>query len=351
MEKFEWVTTGDMMAKIQEQLDLIREKEVALIQQARTTEELDEARRGILGKKGSLSTVMKKMGNLTQEERPIAGKAVNLLKEELQAALDARAALLKTAEIETAIAAEHIDITLPGVQPPTGGLHPLTLVQREIEDCFLRMGFTIELGPDLEDYYHNFQALNFPEDHPALDLQDTFYLSKDILLRTHTSPVQIRAMSAKKPPLAFIVPGKVYRCDADVTHSPMFHQVEGFVVDSNIRFSDLKGVLEAFIHRIFGPDTEYRLRPHYFPFTEPSAEVDILFERRHPNGHMVKDWLEILGAGMIHPRVLENCGIDPEKYTGFAFGLGVDRVAMLKYGINAIGHLLENDMRFLGQFA
>ncbi|MFW6255993.1 MAG: phenylalanine--tRNA ligase subunit alpha, partial [Candidatus Sumerlaeota bacterium] len=344
MDKFEWVTTGDMMAQLQEQLNAIHSEEIQKIGYADSTETLDEARRNILGKKGRLSGIMKKMGGLTKEERPLAGKAINQIKEGLQAAIDKRAHELKTAEMKRDIENEYIDITLPGIEPQTGSLHPLTITQRRIEDCFLRMGFKIEHGPDIEDYYHNFQALNFPEDHPALDLQDTFYLNDELLLRTHTSPVQIRAMSVQKPPLAFIVPGKVYRCDADVTHSPMFHQIEGFMVDENIRFSDLKGVLEAFIHEIFGPETPYRLRPHYFPFTEPSAEVDILFERRHPNGHMVKDWMEILGAGMIHPNVLENCNIDPDKFSGFAFGLGVDRIAMLKYGINALSHLLENDM-------
>ena len=220
-----------------------------------------------------------------------------------------------------------------------------------IEDIFIGMGFSIELGPDIEDDYHTFEALNFPDDHPARDMHDTFYLeASELLLRTHTSPVQIHTMKSHKPPMAVIAPGKCYRVDADVTHSPMFHQIEGFMVDSNIRFSDLKGVLEVFIKRVFGPETKYRFRPHYFPFTEPSAEVDILFERRHPNGHMVSDWLEILGAGMVHPKVFENCGIDPDQYTGFAFGMGIERIAMLKYGINAITHMFDNDVRFLRQF-
>jgi phenylalanyl-tRNA synthetase alpha chain len=343
-----------MAAKLQElipQLQQIEKDEKPQIASAPSSAALEEIRLRTLGKKGRLSLLMREMGGLTGDDRPAAGKVANEVKDAVQAAIDARSEELKQAEMQTAIAGEAIDITLPGIRPTVGTLHPLTQVQREIEDIFGSMGFGIELGPEIEDDFHNFEALNFPNDHPARDMQDTFYLASELLLRTHTSPVQIHTIQSRKPPMAVIAPGKVYRCDdLDATHSPMFHQVEGFLVDMNVRFSDLKGILEAFIHRMFGPNTPYRLRPSFFPFTEPSAEVDIFFERRHPNGHMVREWMEILGSGMIHPKVLENCGVNPQDYTGFAFGMGVERVAMLKYGINAINLFYENDVRFLRQF-
>ncbi len=343
------------MAKLQDilqQLQVIGDQQQQVIADAADTGALEDIRRGIFGKKGNLAQVLRAMGSLSAEERPAVGKASNELKAQLQKQIEQRAVELEDSEVAEAVQAEALDISLPGIRPDLlGGLHPITKTLREIEDIFIGMGFSIELGPDIEDDYHTFEALNFPDDHPARDMHDTFYLeASDLLLRTHTSPVQIHTMKSHKPPMAVIAPGKCYRVDADVTHSPMFHQIEGFMVDSNIRFSDLKGVLEVFIKRVFGPDTQYRFRPHYFPFTEPSAEVDILFERRHPNGHMVSDWLEILGAGMIHPKVFENCGIDSEQYTGFAFGLGIERIAMLKYGINAITHMFDNDVRFLQQF-
>lgn len=338
------------LSELQSQIQGIQNAEAAAIQAASSTAELEEVRRGIFGKKAPLALILRSLGDLSADDRPAAGKFVNEAKEALQAALEERAGLLKNSEINAALEAEAIDITLPGCAPASGTLHPITQILRRMENIFTSMGFTVELGPDIEDDFHNFEALNLGPDHPARDTHDTFYLSSDLLLRTHTSPVQVRTMKNRKPPLAIIAPGKVYRCDSDVTHSPMFHQVEGLMVDTNIRFSDLKGVLETFIRQMFGPNTQYRLRPSFFPFTEPSAEVDILFERRHPNGHMVRDWLEILGSGMVHPKVLENCGIDPDKYTGFAFGMGVERIAMLKFGINAIGHFFENDLRFLRQF-
>jgi len=338
------------LSELQNQLQSIQTAEAVAVQAASTTAALDEVRRGLFGKKAPLALILRSLGELSSEDRPAAGKLVNETKEALQQILDERVAALKGSELNASLEAEAVDITLPGCRPCAGTLHPLTQILREMEDIFTSMGFTIELGPDIEDDFHNFEALNLGVDHPARDTHDTFYLSSDLLLRTHTSPVQVRTMLARKPPLAIIAPGKVYRCDSDVTHSPMFHQVEGLMVDTNIRFSDLKGVLETFIRQMFGPNTQYRLRPSFFPFTEPSAEIDILFERRHPNGHMVRDWLEILGSGMVHPKVLENCEIDPDKYTGFAFGMGVERIAMLKYGVNAIGHFFENDMRFLRQF-
>jgi phenylalanyl-tRNA synthetase alpha chain len=341
------------MATIQElqnMLDSVRDTLAAEIDHVDTVAALEETRRNIFGKKGQLSVVLREMGALSPEERPIAGKAANELKELLQARIDARSAELSQVESAAAVEREVIDITLPGTAPQVGTLHPLTQTLRQIEQIFVSMGYAIAYGPEIEDDYHNFEALNIQPDHPARDMHDTFYLAPETLLRTHTSPVQIRTMSEKKPPLAIIAPGKVYRCDSDVTHSPMFHQVEGLLVDENVRFSDLKGTIETFLHEMFGPDTKFRMRPSYFPFTEPSTEVDILFERRHPEGHMVCEWLEVMGAGMVHPKVLENCRIDPEKFSGFAFGMGVERLAMLKFGINAIDLFFDNDVRFLQQF-
>ncbi len=333
-----------------DEMEKIRVEELSLIQVAEDSEQLEEVRRNIFGKKGRLSTLMRGMGQLSADERPQAGKAANAIKEALAQAIETHSENIRKKELKSAIESETIDITLPGIRPEIGALHPITKTFREIENIFISMGFTVETGPEIEDDYHNFEALNFPHDHPARDSHDTFYLSTDLLLRTHTSPVQVHTMKSRKPPMAVIAPGKCYRCDADSTHSPMFHQIEGFVVDKGIRFSDLKGTLEAFLRRVFGEDTQTRFRPHFFPFTEPSAEVDIYFERKHISGKIIREPLEILGSGMIHPNVLRNCGIDPEEYSGFAFGMGVDRIAMLKYGINSIASLFENDARFLGQF-
>jgi len=338
------------MQTISLELDQIRCEELSRIQLADSTAALEEIRQSVFGKKSRLSNLMRGLGALSAEERPQVGKVANEIKEALSAALAERAEELRQGEVDCAVRQEALDVSLPGIRPPAGTHHPVSLILREIEDIFISMGFSIELGPEIEDDYHNFEALNFPFDHPARDMHDTFYLASDLLLRTHTSPVQIHTMKSHKPPMAVIAPGKCYRCDADVTHSPMFHQMEGFVVGPNIRFSDLKGTLETFLRQMFGPDIPCRFRPHFFPFTEPSAEVDIFFERRHPNGHMVREPLEVLGSGMIHPNVLKNCGIDPEKYSGFAFGMGVERLAMLKYGINAITHFYDNDVRFLRQF-
>ena len=339
------------LSELTQQFQRLAAEEADAIRSAADSAQLEEVRRGVFGRKGRLSTLMRGMGDLISEERPLAGKAANDVKEALLAAIEERAAQIRKEELHAALEAETLDITLPGIRPRIGSLHPLTQTLREIEDIFTAMGFTIELGPDIEDDYHNFGALNFPEDHPSRDMQDTIYLDSDLLLRTHTSPVQIRTMMARKPPLAIIAPGKVYRCDTpDATHSPTFHQVEGFMVDTDIRFSDLRGVLQAFIHRIFGPGVAYRMRPHFFPFTEPSAEVDVLFERRNPGGALVREPVEILGAGMIHPKVFENCGIDPERHTGFAFGMGVERITMIRHGINDLGPFFDNDVRFLRQF-
>ena len=333
------------------QLDEIRKEDASEIEATDSTAALEEVRRSILGKKGRLSLLMRGMGDLPAEDRPAAGKAANEAKEAVLRAIEERGACLRAAETERAVQTEGIDVTMPGIRPRLGTLHPLTQVRRQIEDIFVAMGFRVELGPDIEDEYHNFDALNFPPEHPARDMHDTLYLESGLLLRTHTSPVQIHTMKKYTPPFAVIAPGKCYRSDAaDATHSPMFQQIEGFMVDTNVRFSDLKGVLGTFVHALFGPDVPFRLRPHFFPFTEPSAEADILFRRRKTDGQIVEQWLEILGAGMIHPNVLRNCDIDPEMYSGFAFGMGVDRLTMLKNEIHSIYNFFENDVRFLSQF-
>ena len=303
--------------------------------------QLDDTRIRYLGKKGELTQQLKRLGSLSAAERPAAGQAINDAKQQLQEALGRRRTALEQAQLAQRLARERIDITLPGRGQHNGGLHPVTLTLQEIERLFVETGFTVADGPEIEDDYHNFAALNIPEHHPARAMHDTFYCNADLLLRTHTSNVQIRYMNEHRPPLRVIAPGRVYRCDSDMTHTPMFHQVEGILVDEGVTFAHLKGVLEDFAQHIFGADVSTRFRPSYFPFTEPSAEVDIMGE----NG-----WLEILGCGMVHPKVLENVGIDSRKYSGFAFGMGVERIAMLRYGINDIRLFFENDLRFLRQF-
>ena len=303
--------------------------------------QLDDTRIRYLGKKGELTQQLKRLGSLSAADRPAAGQAINDAKQQLQEALGRRRTALEQAQLAQRLARERIDITLPGRGQHNGGLHPVTLTLQEIERLFVETGFTVADGPEIEDDYHNFAALNIPEHHPARAMHDTFYCHADLLLRTHTSNVQIRYMNEHRPPLRVIAPGRVYRCDSDMTHTPMFHQVEGILVDEGVTFAHLKGVLEDFAQHIFGADVSTRFRPSYFPFTEPSAEVDIMGE----NG-----WLEILGCGMVHPKVLENVGIDSRKYSGFAFGMGVERIAMLRYGINDIRLFFENDLRFLRQF-
>ncbi len=315
----------------------------ALDEVAGATDErrLDAARIRYLGKKGELTQQLKRLGSLSAADRPAAGQAINQAKQQLQEALDRRGTELQQEQLAQRLARERIDITLPGRGQRNGGLHPVTLTLREIERLFVETGYTVADGPEIEDDYHNFAALNIPEHHPARAMHDTFYCNVDLLLRTHTSNVQIRYMNEHRPPLRVIAPGRVYRCDSDMTHTPMFHQVEGILVDEGITFAHLKGVLEDFAQHIFGADVSTRFRPSYFPFTEPSAEVDIMGD----NG-----WLEILGCGMVHPTVLENVGIDSRKYSGFAFGMGVERIAMLRYGINDIRMFFDNDLRFLRQF-
>jgi len=306
-----------------------------------------------LGKKGIITAGIKSLSALPPEERRLAGKEINELKQFIEEQCDKKEALLKEDELRKRLFAEAIDITLPGRHGGFGHEHPLSRTLREVLDIFTRMGFAVEEGPEVELDFYNFEALNIPRDHPARDMQDTFYVNDDILLRTHTSPVQVRVMERMKPPVRIIAPGKVYRCDADVTHSPMFHQVEGLMVDRDITFSHLKGVLIAFIHQMFGSDIPVRFRPSFFPFTEPSAEIDmgcILCKGAGCRVCKGSGWLEILGAGMVNPKVFENVGYNPEEYTGFAFGMGIERITLLKYSIDDIRLLFANDTRFLRQF-
>jgi phenylalanyl-tRNA synthetase alpha chain len=306
-----------------------------------------------LGRKGLVTERLKALSSVAPERRPAYGKAVNEIKQYVEQEIARIELLLKQKAYQKSILSEAIDITLPGKYTPFGKEHPLQQVLSEITGIFSSMGFEIGEGPEVELDYYNFEALNMPKNHPARDMQDTFYVSDEVVLRTHTSPVQIRVMEKRKPPLKVIAPGKVYRCDADISHTPMFHQVEGFMVDRDIAFSDLKGVLQLFIHTMFSEETPVRFRPSFFPFTEPSAEVDIGCIFCSGKGCRVckqTGWLEILGAGMIHPRVLEYVGYDPEMYTGFAFGMGVERITMLKFGIDDIRLFFENDLRFLRQF-
>jgi phenylalanyl-tRNA synthetase alpha chain len=318
-----------------------------------TLSELQQLKVKYLGKKGLVTTKLRTLSAISPEIRPLYGKTVNEVKVYIEEEIDRIESLLKSEEYKRRILSEAIDITLPGKFTPFGREHPITRILSEITAIFVSMGFEIAEGPEVEHDYYNFEALNFPKDHPARDMQDTFFISDDVVLRTHTSPVQVRVMEKRKPPLKIVAPGKVYRCDADVSHTPMFHQVEGFIVDTDIAFSDLKGVLEAFIHSIFSAETPVRFRPSFFPFTEPSAEVDIGCIFCSGKGCRVckhTGWLEILGAGMINPRVFEMVGYDPEVYTGFAFGMGVERITMLKYSIDDIRLFFENDLRFLKQF-
>ena len=320
---------------------------------AASVAELQQLRIKYLGKKGLVTSKLKALSTISPELRPAYGKAVNEVKVYIEEEINRIEALLKKEEHKKRIVSEAVDITLPGKFTPFGREHPINKVLYEITRIFVSMGFEVEEGPDVELDYYNFEALNIPKDHPARDMQDTFYISDDIVLRTHTSPVQIRVMEKRKPPLKIIAPGKVYRCDADISHTPMFHQVEGFMVDTDVAFSDLKGVLESFIHSIFSAETPVRFRPSFFPFTEPSAEADIGCIFCSGKGCRVcknTGWLEILGAGMINPRVFEMVGYDPEIYSGFAFGMGVERIVMLKYSIDDIRLFFENDMRFLKQF-
>ncbi|HZT03845.1 MAG TPA: phenylalanine--tRNA ligase subunit alpha [Steroidobacteraceae bacterium] len=314
---------------------------------------LDEARVRWLGKKGALTEQLKSLGGLPAAERPAAGQRINEAKERVQAAIEARREALARADVERELAAGRIDVTLPGRGEQRGGLHPVTLARLRMEEIFRRAGFEIATGPEIEDDFHNFEALNFPPDHPARAMHDTFYFPDGRLLRTHTSPVQIRAMLSQGAPIAIVAPGRVYRCDSDMTHSPMFHQVEGLKVDENISFANMKAALHGFLQAFFERDLAMRLRPSYFPFTEPSAEVDmscVFCEGKGCRTCKHTGWLEIAGCGMVHPNVLMASGIDAERYTGYAWGMGIDRLAMLRYGVSDLRLFFENDLRFLEQF-
>ena len=335
-------------------VDAVAAEARAAIARAATSAELEQIRVRYLGRQGALTSLLRSLGTLPPAERPLVGAAANEAKRELEAMLEQRLAASVEDERRRRREGARVDLTLPGRRPPLGSLHPLTRVHDEIVEIFVGLGFSVAEGPEIESDYFNFEALNLPKDHPARDMQDTFYLTEDRLLRTHTSPVQIRTMQAQKPPVRIICPGKVYRRDADITHSPQFTQFEGLAVDRNISMADLKGTLELFAREMFGPRSKIRFRPSFFPFTEPSAEVDVLCFLCGGDGCRVckqSGWLEILGSGMVHPQVLRNVGYDPEEVTGWAFGMGVERIAMLKYGVDDIRLFFENDLRFLRQFA
>ncbi len=337
------------------ELEQLLSRALAAVQSAADLRGLDEVRVQYLGKSGLFTERLKQLGRLPAEERKEAGAQVNRAKQAFQSALDERKAALECERLAQRLASERIDVTLPGRDVSSGGLHPVTRTMQRIEDFFASAGFEVAVGPEIEDDFHNFEALNIPAHHPARAMHDTFYFDERLLLRTHTSPVQIRHMRETAPPMKVIAPGRVYRCDSDLTHTPMFHQVEGFLVDEQVSFADLKGILNAFLHAFFErDDLEVRFRPSYFPFTEPSAEVDIQCVMCSGSGCRVckqTGWLEVLGCGMIHPEVFRHVGIDSEKYLGYAFGMGVERLAMLRYGVNDLRLFFENDLRFLRQFA
>lgn len=307
-----------------------------------------------LGKKGELTAILKQMGGLSSEERPVIGQLANQVREFIESDIAARLATLKATLVQSRLTHEGIDVTMPAPMPKLGKAHPLTAVLDEIEEIFLGMGFSVVSGPEVELDYYNFEALNIPKNHPARDAQDTFYITDTTLLRSQTSPVQVRHMENNKPPIRILAPGRVYRSDAvDATHSPIFHQIEGLVVDKGITMADLKGTLEVMVKRLYGDDAKVRFRPHHFQFTEPSAEVDVMCFACHGEGCRLcknEGWIELLGCGMVHPKVLKNCGIDPEVYSGFAFGLGLERVVMRRFSIDDMRLLYENDLRFLSQF-
>lgn len=340
---------------INDKIEAIKTAVMEELAKSEHLQDIQDIRVKFLGKKGELTAIMKEMKNFSKEDRPKVGQLVNTARNAIEEQLKAKLEEVKAKELAAKIESEKIDITLPGRKPVTGHEHPLHQTLRLMEDSFLRMGFSIVEGTDIESDYYNFQCLNLPEDHPARDMQDSMYITDNILLRTHTSGMQARTLQSHKPnePFKIIAPGKVYRCDYDATHSPVFHQMEGMIIDKNIRFSDLKGMLEDFLRDIFGEDTKVRFRASYFPFTEPSAEVDISCVMCGGKGCRVcshTGWLEILGCGMVNPNVLRLNGYDPDVVTGFAFGMGVERIAMLKYGIDDLRLFYENDMRFLNQF-
>ncbi|MFV0414714.1 MAG: phenylalanine--tRNA ligase subunit alpha [Oscillospiraceae bacterium] len=335
-------------------LGKIKQEATAQIHAAPGEAELEQLRVRFLGKKGELTAILKQMGSLSAEERPVIGALANEVREEIDALLRTRAKELAEAGLQSRLAGETIDVTLPGKRPPQGKRHPFATVLSELEEIFLGMGFSVVAGPEIEYDKYNFELLNMPRSHPSRDTQDTFYITENILLRTQTSPMQVRTMLAQKPPIRIICPGRVYRSDpADATHSPIFHQIEGLAVDKGITFANLKGTLNAFIKHLYGPETKTRFRPHHFAYTEPSAEMDMSCFKCGGKGCSLckgEGWIEILGCGMVNPVVLENCGIDSHEYSGFAFGMGLERIAMMRYDIDDMRLLYENDLRFLRQF-
>ena len=338
---------------MKDKIDELKRAALAAVAAAETSAELGDIKVRFLGKSGEITSLMKGLGALSKEERPEAGKVLNMARTEIENAIESKLESALRREKEARLAAEAVDVTLPTNTAKRGTLHPITQVREEIVNVFLGMGFSVAEGPEIESDLFNFQLLNVPKDHPARDMQDTFYVNDSFVLRTHTSPMQARIMTTEKPPIRVVIPGRVYRSDDDASHSPIFHQIEGLAVDRHITMGDLQGCLEAFAQKLFSPSTKIRLRPSYFPFTEPSVEVDVTCAICGGKGCRVckgTGWVEILGAGIVNPSVLEMCGISPDEYSGFAFGLGLERIAMIKYGIPNIKLFYENDMRFLKQF-
>ena len=335
-------------------LQSIKERALNQVSESNDSSTIEKIRVSFLGKKGELTSILRSMKDLPKEERPAFGQKVNMLRETIESALSEKSKALHKIEQSARLRFEKIDVTEPAAAVPFGSMHPISLVQEELEEIFISLGFNVADGPEIELDHYNFELLNIPKDHPARDMQDSFYFNPNVLLRTHTSPVQARHMTSHKPPIRIVCPGRVYRCDeVDATHSPVFHQMEGLVVDKGIKMSDLKGTLDVFAKKLYGPETKTRFRPSYFPFTEPSAEVDLTCSMCHGKGCRVckgTGWIEVLGCGMVNPNVLSMCGIDPNEYSGFAFGLGLDRIACIKYGVSDLRLLYENDTRFLSQF-
>lgn len=339
---------------MKEQLQAIAREAQNALGQAQSSNHLEELRIRYLGKKGELTAILKQMGSLSAQERPVMGQIANEVRGKIEEMITQAEKKLRAAAMAQRLKTETLDVTIPGKKLPAGHRHPLSIVQNEVQQIFFGMGFSVAEGPEVELDYYNFEALNIPQDHPARDTQDTFYITENMLLRTQTSNVQIRVMEQQKPPIRIIAPGRVYRSDAvDATHSPLFHQIEGLAVDRGLTMGDLKNCLETFAKRLYGEDTRIRLRPHHFPFTEPSCEVDVSCFRCGGKGCPFckgEGWVEILGAGMVHPKVLSRCGIDPEQFSGFAFGVGLERLTLFRYKIDDMRLLFENDMRFLEQF-
>lgn len=338
---------------MKEKIENIKSAALLAVEEADSSAALNDVRVRFLGKNGEMTSLMKLLGTVSKEERPAMGKALNDVRVEIESALDAKIAAVSEREKQARLAAEAVDVTLPAKTRRTGTLHPLTQVREDIIKVFLGMGFSVAEGPEIESDLFNFQLLNVPKDHPARDMQDTFYVNDNFVLRTHTSPMQARIMTTQQPPVRVVIPGRVYRSDDDASHSPIFHQIEGLAVDKHITMGDLEGCLQTFAEQLFDKDTKIRLRPSYFPFTEPSVEVDVTCAICHGKGCRVckgTGWVEILGAGIVNPAVLDMCGIDSKEYSGFAFGMGIERIAMIKYGIPNIKLFYENDVRFLKQF-